>query len=102
MSIRQYYYKVAGCRAISPESLDCICWHDEGTGPLADGNPEPEHWRDKPGPCCPDWEPQLAKINAVIGLKSARSGFTWQYDGIPFRFCPWCGAAVKPSQEVAP
>lgn len=31
--IRQYYYKQNTCNAESARSPDCICWHDEGTGP---------------------------------------------------------------------
>jgi hypothetical protein len=30
----QYYYKVDGCKAPNSSDADCICWHDEGTGPL--------------------------------------------------------------------
>ncbi len=30
----QYYYPVNGCQAISAYDKDCICWHNEGTGPL--------------------------------------------------------------------
>ena len=31
--LRQYYYKQNTCNAESARSPDCICWHDEGTGP---------------------------------------------------------------------
>jgi hypothetical protein len=34
---RQYYYQVNGCPAESPDSKDCVCWHDEGSGPYPDG-----------------------------------------------------------------
>ena len=40
---------------------------------------------------CPDWKPQIEKVNAPIQLQSVRSGFRWKYDGKPFKFCPWCG-----------
>lgn len=30
----QYYYKNSACRADTPFESTCICWHDEGTGPL--------------------------------------------------------------------
>lgn len=30
---RQYYYKVEGCPAKNADQPNCICWHDEGTGP---------------------------------------------------------------------
>mgnify|MGYP001609457682 CR=1 FL=1 len=41
--------------------------------------------------CCPDWPVQIAKLNVPIVLQSVRSGGSWQYDGIEFRYCPWCG-----------
>jgi len=28
---RQYYYRMAGCKAEQPRDPECICWHDEGT-----------------------------------------------------------------------
>lgn len=43
---------------------------------------------------CPEWPEGIKKINAPILLQSARSGYQWQYDGVPFRFCPWCGAQL--------
>ena len=47
----QYYYRQDGCVADKATNADCICWHDEGTGPYKD-----EHdaeiplveWRIKP------------------------------------------------------
>lgn len=32
---RKYYYRMDGCNAPNSHSPNCICWHDEGTGPLA-------------------------------------------------------------------
>ena len=32
----QYYYKQTGCKASTAEDSDCICWHNEGTGPYKD------------------------------------------------------------------
>lgn len=46
---RQYYYKHDSCKAVSPRDPDCICWRDEGTGPMANSTYELE-WRDKPTP----------------------------------------------------
>lgn len=46
--IRQYYYKVNGCKEEDTKSINCICWHDEGTGPLARGDYAPKDWRLKP------------------------------------------------------
>lgn len=31
---RQYYYRNAKCDAVTSDSAKCLCWHDEGTGPL--------------------------------------------------------------------
>jgi len=31
----QYYYRVDGCMAKESGDANCICWHDEGTGPFA-------------------------------------------------------------------
>jgi hypothetical protein len=51
---RQYYYQSSNCPTVSAQDARCTCWHDEGTGPLAD---ETEHrsvcarsWRDHPTP----------------------------------------------------
>lgn len=52
----QYYYKNNSCSAESPNSADCRCWHDEGTGPFASArydrtsfkNDVPSEWRKKP------------------------------------------------------
>lgn len=49
--------------------------------------------------CCDDWPIQITKINGPIQLQAIRSGFKYQYDGIPFRFCPWCGK--KRTVEIA-
>ncbi len=47
--VRQYYYRANGCTATHPGGPSCICWHDEGTGPFADGKDmEGFSWRDKP------------------------------------------------------
>ena len=32
--VRQYYFKNNSCKAESSHDPDCICWHDEGTGPM--------------------------------------------------------------------
>ena len=32
--VRQYYFKDNSCKAESAHDPDCICWHDEGTGPM--------------------------------------------------------------------
>lgn len=47
----------------------------------------------EPAECCPDWKAQTDKINGFITLQAVRSGNSNIYDGVPFRFCPWCGKA---------
>jgi hypothetical protein len=55
--IHQYYYHNNECKADSAESKDCICWHDEGTGPFVNERHDHKnrriynlnlHWRVKP------------------------------------------------------
>ena len=50
---RQYYYRVNGCLAEDSSSETCICWHDEGTGPLKDRPDRVHDWRDKPKEAVP-------------------------------------------------
>ena len=40
---------------------------------------------------CKEWEDNIDKINAPMILQSARSGGRYQYEGITFKYCPWCG-----------
>lgn len=47
--MRQYYYRVDECRAANGSEDNCICWHDEGTGPLWRRGSSPLEWRTKPG-----------------------------------------------------
>lgn len=53
VATRQYYYRVNGCPANGSRNDNCICWHDEGTGPCKDGRPAhpdvPLTWRQKGG-----------------------------------------------------
>lgn len=48
---RQYYWRVGRCRASDAYASNCICWHDEGTGPMA-GKIDwaMVDWRDVPAP----------------------------------------------------
>ncbi len=48
MTERQYYYQVNGCEALNARTPTCVCWHDEGTGPLADAPESCKSWRTKP------------------------------------------------------
>lgn len=49
MSDLQYYYRVTGCPAQSSTDPNCICWHDEGAGPLESTDNAPNmSWRKKP------------------------------------------------------
>ncbi len=50
--------------------------------------------------CCPDWKPQCDLVNGPIINQTLRSGGRYTYTGIPFRFCPWCGAKrIREQQE---
>lgn len=48
---RQYYYRVTGCNAREADAPDCICWHNEGTGPLVNDPDLIRNWR--PAPATP-------------------------------------------------
>ncbi len=61
---------------------------------------------------CEEWAPNIEKVNAPLATAFARNPSTAkQYDGVTFRFCPWCGSALGPedaglvrcisSQEIA-
>lgn len=43
---------------------------------------------------CPDWAPNIEKLNAPITLAVIRTGGGYQYTGAPFRYCPWCGTTL--------
>lgn len=40
--------------------------------------------------CCAEWTANITKVNAPFLLAAARNPGL-EYDGVPFRFCPWCG-----------
>lgn len=46
--VRQYFYRINECTAADSRGPDCICWHDEGTGPMPYGYSENTTWREKP------------------------------------------------------
>lgn len=46
---------------------------------------------------CKDWQENIDKVNAPLMLAAARSGWRVQYDGVCFRFCPWCSNLLKNS-----
>lgn len=48
--MRQYYYRMTECRAMNTRASECICWHDEGTGPVPiEREDYPKlQWRDMP------------------------------------------------------
>jgi hypothetical protein len=52
---------------------------------------------------CPEWEPNIVKVNAPLQLAFARNPVAAnQYRGIPFRYCPWCGSQLKGFFEHTP
>lgn len=48
--LKQYYYHASGCPADDSDSVDCTCWHDEGTGVCNTSGTDDKLllWRDKP------------------------------------------------------
>lgn len=71
---RQYYYRVTECEAFSSSDANCICWHDEGTGPLANMDTAHCDWRATPRPKASDApdivERQLRESAADLPAKS--------------------------------
>lgn len=45
--------------------------------------------------CCANWAVQIEKINGPIINQTNRWGGEYKYDGIPFRYCPWCGKLLN-------
>jgi hypothetical protein len=39
---------------------------------------------------CQEWAQNIAKVDAPRMFMAARNPETANYDGIPFRYCPWC------------
>lgn len=48
--MKQYYFQDIDCEATHIYAPNCICWHDQGTGPLPKIGPEDDDytWRIKP------------------------------------------------------
>lgn len=44
---------------------------------------------------CAEWAPNIAKVNGPMITMALRRGSTVAYDGVPFRFCPWCGTPLN-------
>jgi len=49
---------------------------------------------------CEEWRVNLPKINGPVQLQTIRSGFRYQFDGVPFRYCPWCGKNLIDLKEA--
>lgn len=45
---RQYFYKTNACTARDASQPDCVCWHEEGAGPLADDPDSIRDWHAAP------------------------------------------------------
>jgi hypothetical protein len=51
---------------------------------------------------CVDWLPNIAKVNAPIITAVARNPLTApHYDGLVFKFCPWCGKELERDDQKA-
>lgn len=40
---------------------------------------------------CKEWAENMPKVEAPRVFAAARNPGTGDYDGVPFRYCPWCG-----------
>lgn len=47
---------------------------------------------------CKDWQENIRKINDPIELNAIRSG-TKGYDGVFFKYCPWCGKELNEHRD---
>ncbi len=65
---RQYYYSNEDCTACSMDDPNCICWHDEGTGPLANDPASVMTWRDRPATAPSEKPPRHIKWQDIIGM----------------------------------
>jgi hypothetical protein len=64
--MKQYYYRVGSCKGHDANAKDCICWHDERTGPRAELTYAKNwclNWRDKPIN-----ETEEAKVSKIPGV----------------------------------
>ena len=43
---------------------------------------------------CSLWAQNIEKVNAPRALAAARNPGTADYDGVIFKFCPWCGSTL--------
>lgn len=49
---------------------------------------------------CPDWAPNIAKVNAPLQLMHARNPHQGNmYRGLSFRYCPWCGDLLLEAED---
>lgn len=50
---------------------------------------------------CAEWEPNIKLVDAPRQFAAARQGYdgTWDYKGVPFRYCPWCGTELRVAGE---
>lgn len=46
---------------------------------------------------CVEWKENVPKIDGVFALQYVRMGKG--YEGIPFKFCPWCSKPLKENNE---
>jgi len=47
--------------------------------------------------CCPDYPEGMAQLNGAILMSAIHHG---SYTMEPFRFCPWCGQAIKKQERA--
>lgn len=45
---------------------------------------------------CEDWKQNIDKVNGANSMLFARNPTSYKgYDGVKFRYCPWCSKALK-------
>lgn len=74
---KQYLSRMIGCQSKSLGAADCICWHDQGTGPYPVATPLDHDtglkWRDKPLPPTPVEHPRNTET-VTVGVDLAKPG----------------------------
>jgi len=50
---------------------------------------------------CAEWLANIEKVNEPVRFLFARNPNTYKgYDGVPFRYCPWCGMALIKDENL--
>lgn len=81
--VAQYYYKTTGCTAKDSSDPDCVCWHDEGTGPFPDAEAHRKEYNDVlVGKMTLDWRGKPAETEPVKVEPRKRYSFDDEHIGV--------------------